>query len=249
MQPFKIAFPNNNTALALRCPTYADPQDVARLLGFPTSRPSIFISGGAGNMSSEALERTRSLLVDGIGYFAAMHQLVVVDGGTDYGIMQMMGQARQRYRNAFPLIGCAPEPLTYYPNCPHTPAPDAAALEANHSHFVLVDGEHWGAESDLLIGLSRAIGKQHGAFGVLINGGKIAEYDIFVASARGSKAMPVIIVEGTGRKADEIATAHQTGRYSTALLRAIVEEGNLELFNLNDGVAAFVALLNKHLQR
>ena len=223
---FTITFPNNNIARTVRVPAYAEAAEVAKMLGIKTPQSTLFISGGAGNMDKLAISKTRSMIEDGIARFAAENNVVVIDGGTDVGTMQMMGRARLKAKGAFQLIGCAPEGTVSYPGFEQTGmeittknGDSRAALEPNHTHFVLVDEDYWGAESDLIVGLTRAIsGGVKPNYGVLINGGSVSKYDVYIASARGEFPIPVLVVRGSGRSADEIVTASQTGRFNSAMI-------------------------------
>jgi hypothetical protein len=252
-QKFTITFPHGNKAQTVRVPAHAAANAVAAMLGVQKPRSTLFISGGAGNMTAEAIAKTRNLIEDGIARFAAENDVVVIDGGTDVGIMQMLGQARAKWRNAFSLIGCAPEGTVTYPGFErlglamttddgHT----RASLEPNHTHFVLVDADYWGAESDLIVGLTRAIsGGVKPNYGVLINGGSVSKYDVYIASARGESPIPVLVVQGSGRSADEILRASKTGHFNSAMIREIVRGGKIEPIALAGGAA----LIYKHLQQ
>ncbi|MEL6148758.1 MAG: hypothetical protein AAFV33_23480 [Chloroflexota bacterium] len=230
-----IKFPDGNRAKMLEAEPYADAGEVMRALGFTQPTPAIFLSGGASAMTEEDMTKTRALVEDGIARFAADHKIVVIDGGTDTGIMQMMGRARKAYDYRFPLIGCAPAGKVKYPG----KAGDdntTATLEPNHSHFVLIDGDYWGGESDMIVGLTRSFA--HGvlpACGILINGGQISQYDVYIASARGKRAVPVIVIDGSGRTANKIAMESSTGNFSSAMIKAIVQGGKLEIITLKAG--------------
>jgi hypothetical protein len=233
--PQNLQFENGNRARLIQVASYADATETMQKLGFTQPSAAIFLSGGASAMTDEAMEDTRDLVENGIARFAADHGIVVIDGGTDTGIMQMIGQARRKYQNKFPLIGCAPAGKVFYPGMPKAEE-RSAALEPNHSHFVLVDGDYWGSESDMIVGLTRAF--THSVLpstGVLINGGKISKYDVYIASARGERAVPVIIIEGSGRTANQIATASKTGHFMSAMVKAIVQGGKLDIIMLSAG--------------
>jgi hypothetical protein len=242
---FTITFPTGNQARTVRVPTYADAKQVATMLGVRQPRSTLFISGGAGNMDSIAIAKTRHLITEGIARFAAEHDVVVIDGGTDVGTMQMVGRARAKWKNRFTLIGCAPEGTVQYPNFERTGQPlttndgdSRTPLEPNHSHFVLVDAPHWGSESDMIVGLARAIADGvMPSYGVLINGGSISKYDIYIASARGPAPIPVLVIRGSGRSADEIVTASDTGQFNNAMIREIVRGGKIEPVDLSGGPA------------
>lgn len=236
LQSFTIRFKNGNVARAVRAPAYADATQVLQALGVTTSEPALFLSGGASAMGETEMQHTQGLVRDGIARFAADHGITVVDGGTEAGIMKMMGEARRHFNGAFPLIGCAPVEKVIYPGGPEQEDDEATPLESNHSHFVLVDGDYWGVESDMIVGVARSLGqKAHPTCGILINGGKISQYDVYIASARGEQAIPVIVIDGSGRTADMIASATKSGNFNTAMIKAIVEGGRIDVLTLNAG--------------
>jgi hypothetical protein len=242
---FTIQFHHERFSPAMTIPINHNPKEVIKLFGLTTPRPVIFISGGASAMSEEDIALTRSLVEDGIAAFAAEHNITVIDGGTDAGVMQMIGQARQKYNYKFPLIGIAPRLLVEYPGF-QNPGKEAE-LQDGHSHFVLVDSNEWGAESQTIVDLTRAIAnRQYPMLGVLINGGKIAERDIYLATSKGDNRIPVLILEGSGRKADEISTAFKTGETSSSVVRAIIEGGAIDLINIHGGVPNMLKKLEKH---
>lgn len=242
-----LRFPNGNTAHVVHASPYADALEVVSKLGIAEPMPALFLSGGASAMEDKAMAQTYAIVEQGIARFAAEHNIVVVDGGTDVGIMQMMGRARHKLGNRFPLVGCAPADKVLYPGMKPTGDQTRTTLEPNHSHMILVDDDHWGAESDMIVGAVRAFtrGVLPGC-GILINGGKIAQYDVYIASARGERAIPVIVVDGSGRSADTIARASKTKAFDTAMIKAIVQGGKVEVISLKDGADAMYNQLKGH---
>ncbi len=251
----KIRFETGNTAHAVHVPTYADALETAKALNLRYPAPTLFLSGGASNMDENAMRNARALIEDGVARFAAQYKVTVIDGGTDAGIMKMMGEARRKWGYRFPLVGCAPMGKVTFPGLKAEDATERTPLEANHSHFVLVDADHWGAESEMIVGMARELTAAHmPTCGVLINGGKIAQYDIYIASARGDKPMPVIAIEGSGRTANLIASASKTGMTSTgevrgAMLKAIIQGGNIEVVSLTAGPQALYSKLRTAYQQ
>ena len=73
----------------------------------------------------------------------------IVDGGTDAGVMRLMGQARHETNATFPLVGVSAVGTVVLPGASSSP-PDAAPLEPHHTHFILVPGSEWGDESPWL---------------------------------------------------------------------------------------------------
>lgn len=243
MQLFQIHFANDNSALAVRVSPNTNPEDIIRVLGLE-SRPTLFVTGGAAGMSDEDYRRTEEI-VGAIADFAQENQITVIDGGTESGVMQMFGEARRQRQNSFTLVGVAPAPKVSYPGYVNPMA--EAELEDSHSAFVLVDTPEWGGESEMLVRLPKALaGTENRVCGVLINGGKIAAQDVIIAVSR---ELPILVLEGSGRFADEVAAAFKTGQANQAILRAILAGGDIQLVSTLDGSAAMRAKLEKRYTR
>lgn len=242
---FRIHFANGNVAEAVRVRPSTEPNGVLALLNMSESAPTIFITGGASAMSEEDILRTQEMIA-AVAEFAEQHRAVIVDGGTESGVMQMVGEARRQGSYLFPLIGVSPFGKISYPGMENPNA--EAELEDSHSHFVLVDGEEWGAESDMIVGVAKALSGQgmRPAIGILINGGKIARQEVYLAV---SKEIPMLILEGSGRLADEIATAFKTGKASQRILQAILGGGDIQLISTDEGTGALREKLEKRFKR
>lgn len=243
---FEINFEDGGQALAIKTNAETPMDDIVSALGLQTPAPCIFISGGAGGMSDDDIEKTRVIMDEGIAKFAAQHGITVIDGGTESGVMQMIGEARRNHHYSFPLIGVAPESKVQYPGSNNENS--EAELDANHSHFVLVDTDEWGGESQTIIDLTRRICgmKQKHALGILINGGKIAQQDIYLATAQGDQRIPVLVLEGSGRFAEELATAFRTGYANQRILQAIIAGGDIKLLATGEGVETMWEKLEDH---
>lgn len=244
-QPFTIRFQGDHYAPAIRVAPDGDPTHIVRAFNLMTPRPVIFLTGGAGAMSEDDVAATRRIIEDGIAAFAEEHKITVIDGGTEAGVMQMIGAARARHRYHFPLLGVAPHGRIEYPGLIN---PDKEAmLDVGHSHFVLVESNEWGGESQMIVNLTRAIaGGTQPMIGVLINGGKIAQKDVYIATAQGDYRIPILVLEGSGRSADDIATAFRTGKTDQALIRAIIGGGSIKLASLDDGAEGMRRKLQDH---
>ena len=232
MQPFSITFPGGDAAKAVRASRTASATSVVEALGLAHPCPTLVIMGGAGKMDSESMRTTRSNLEDGLSRFAEDQHLAVVDGGTTAGVMGLLGFARKRRGFHFPLIGVAPEARVGYPG--HDPATKQAELDPNHSHFVLVDGDDFGAESDLLASLGWALSGegQQPILGIIINGGAIVKQEAH-ARATGTPRFPLLVMEGSGRFADELASAYHAGASDDPVLQNILLAGTLHVLPMN----------------
>jgi hypothetical protein len=103
-------------------------------------------------------------------------------------------------------------------------------LEPNHSHFVLVEGKDWGDETGPMLELARAFNAPTVA--ILINGGTIAADEALQSVRNG---WPLVIIEGSGRFADDLSAAVRDGQHAkSAELSEIARSGRATLFPVDD---------------
>ena len=81
---------------------------------------------------------------------------------------------------------------------------DAVPLDAHHTHFVLVPGAEWGAESPWIAQVGTELAGGLPSVTVLVNGGEIAYADVEHSLRAGR---PVLAIAGSGRTADELSSA------------------------------------------
>lgn len=233
---FEIRFEDGHTAQAVHVQKDTPFQTIASQLDIQQPRPTLFITGGAANMSPDDVQMTEAI-IDALVLFVNEVGAVMIDGGTTSGVMKMIGSAREKHGLKFDLIGVAPLGKIEYPG--HINPHAEAHLESNHSHFILIDGNEWGDESEIILGLTRAIaddGKLPCA-GILINGGNISRQEVYLAATKEFK-LPMLIVEGSGRAADEIANAFKTGRANQRILQFILAGGDIQLVSTSEGPEA-----------
>ncbi len=212
-------------------------------------RHAIFITGGAGKMSEGDKQLTRDMFDQAIAPFAEKNQVVVIDGATHSGVIEMMASARLKNKFTFPLVGIAPHKLVQYDG--HTPE-QGHPLSPGHSHFVFVTGDNYGDESEMIIHIAHILaGGERGkaarpviASGIVINGGQITRQEAYMATTKDLN-MPLVVMEGSGRFSDDLATAVRTGETSQSLLRSIIKRGNIHLVSTAAGPQAMVDSLAK----
>src|SRR5688572_27165160 len=85
-----------------------------------------------------------------IAELAEKTQSVVVDGGTQAGIMKEIGQQRKQNKFSFPLIGVVLDSLLIKQET-------ESILDPDHTHFFLIPGEDWGDESSWISKIATAI--------------------------------------------------------------------------------------------
>jgi TRPM family ion channel len=190
------------TPVARPC-QFADVASAVAGLGLRGGQPVLVVIGGAAGLDEVDRRRLLTLFGHALLPVVASRQAVVVDGGTDSGVMRLLGRARAEAGASFPLVGVAAKQTVILPGDGAEPG-DRAPLERNHSHFVLVPGSSWGDESPWLSWVATEIAGSAPSATVLINGGELAFQDV----ARSLEAdRPVLVIAGTGRAADRIAAA------------------------------------------
>jgi hypothetical protein len=195
-------------------------------LGLTRSSPVLVVIGGADGLDETGLARLRPFFTEALATLAEALDVCVVDGGTDVGVMSLMGRARAELGGTFPLVGVAAEGTVM-------PA-GTAPLEPNHSHVVLVPGTNWGDESTWLSDVARHLAGESPSLTILVNGGEIALGDV----ARSVEAgRPVMVLDGSGRSADTLAAALRAGGHDPGV-KELAASGLVEAVALADGPPA-----------
>lgn len=224
----QLTFQNGHQAKLTRIRRNSNLLLSLKQIGLPYPAPTLVLVGGASGMSAEALTQLSFLFFDILAPLAEDLGLVVVDGGTDAGVMQLMGQARHQRRGSFPLVGVIAAAMAILPNLP-APA-DGAPLEPHHTHFLLVPGAIWGDEAPWIARVATELSSARSSLTVLINGGAIAWQDVD-NSIREDR--PVLVIGGSGRTADILAAA-VGGDRSNDRANRLVDSGLLQAIDLFD---------------
>ncbi len=220
-------------------------QDLAVALsaiGLIENRPVLVVIGGASLISDEDLQRLQRLFSEVLAPLAQELGLIVADGGTDAGVMRLMGNAREEISGTFPLVGVSPDGLVKLPDDGNI-STELTDLESHHTHFFLVPGDQWGDESRWLAKIASQITGDYPSVTVLINGGSIALVD---AIENLKVHRPLIVIEGSGRLADEIAKAvNYPDQERRPAITELMEIGEITLFGLEDSFTQFKEIFKK----
>jgi hypothetical protein len=226
---FTITFENGSAAQVLEVKPEQDLNSAFSALNLTEHRRVLVVIGGASLITQADLLRLQRLFVEVLAPLAQELDLSVADGGTDAGVMRLMGNARSQIEGTFPLIGVSPISLVKLSHHDNSSS-DAAFLEPHHTHCFLVPGSQWGHESPWLAKIASALAGEHPSVTVLINGGAITLVD---AIENVKLNRPLIVIGGSGRLADEIAAAisnpEQRMREEIA---SLIKTGQVTVFNL-----------------
>lgn len=240
-------FSNGQQAQILSISEDATCADILQRLQISPAQSNLVVIGGASKMTPESLQRLSTVFETVIAPLAERLHLVVLDGGTEAGVIQMMGRAKRATGGTFRLVGVAPRVKVRLPGEETNPELEGRKdLEPNHTDFCLVPGDRWGSESPWLARLASTLAGSHPSVTVMINGGQVALEDLVANLDTGR---PAIVLSGSGRMADAIADAiHQRSSEIDPAVAEVVNTyypAKLSLFDLTSPLSE----LNDYLER
>jgi hypothetical protein len=226
-----VTFENGNRALVITAPRDASAKAIIEALEIASPGAVILLFGGAAGLDDRRKNQLATLFADGVTPIAAELGALIIDGGTQSGVMAMMGEAVARHPRRCRLLGVAPKGKITNPEIAGaSAASDGAPLEPNHSHFVLVESNEWGDETTKMLELARAFTAPIVA--ILVNGGAIAA-DEAVQSVR--NGWPLLVIEGSGRFADEVSAAVRDGQSAKSVkVSEIARSSRVTLLRVHD---------------
>jgi len=182
-----------STARAVNIADAAEIQPALDKLQIPHPNSVIVLVGGAGGIGwLDQFPMRKAVGV--VAQLAEETESIIIDGGTQAGIMTEIGKQRKRHGYSFPLIGVVFDSLIMKEE-------PASILDPNHTHFFLIPGDNWGDESSWISKIATKITGNHKSITVLINGGNISRQDVEYSLLENR---PTFVIRGTGRLADEI---------------------------------------------
>ncbi len=231
---FPIHFSPTQVAQAVQFDQEEELQGAIELLKLPSHRPVLVLVGGASGMTPDYLENLKGFFIQVICQLMEELQGIVIDGGTDAGVMQLMGQTRYHTGSTFPLVGVAAHGTVCWPYQNPPALEDYAQLEPYHTHFLLAPGFLWGDESPWIARTANHLAEASPSITLLINGGRIAWQDV---SNSVSVHRPVLVLGGSGRTADELRNALEGDRQNQRA-NQLVDSGLISTIPLTAGFSA-----------
>jgi hypothetical protein len=226
-----ITFENGNRAVVITAPRDADAKAILDALEIASPRAVILLFGGAAGLDDSRRAHLATLFADGVTPVAAELGGLIIDGGTQSGVMAMMGEAVAQCPGTSQLLGIAPKGKITHPEITEASAvTDGAPLEPNHSHFVLVESNEWGDETGKMLELAGTLNAPIVA--ILVNGGAIAADEALQSVRIGWQ---LLVFEGSGRFADELSAAVRDGQSAKSVeVSEIARSGRVALFHVDD---------------
>ncbi|MGH1363914.1 MAG: DUF4231 domain-containing protein [Calditrichia bacterium] len=199
-----ILFKNGHSAHSVLHNDSTSIKNIVRSLKLPDFEGVIVIVGGTQESEdAEKNSRIEQLFNRGILQAALNTNALLIDGGTDYGVMKKLGQAVADRSERPVILGIAPRGKI---NLPGENVEGNHSLEPNHSHFVFADSAKWDDSTSLMFRLAEQLSNDKPVMAVLVNGGKTSKDCIVQATRRGWRTL---VLKGSERLADQIAATNE----------------------------------------
>lgn len=201
-KPYSICFSGGNRALAQYVANHRDLPGALHDLAPP--RPVLVLVGGANSLDKAVAGWVFPMFLESLVPMLERLNAAVIDGGTDCGVMALMGRARAQAEASFPLIGIAARGTVRLPGEPPSPDHKGATLEPNHTQFLLVPGDLWGDESPWMVAAAATLALVAPSATMAIGGGPVTRLDLELSLQAGRRTL---LLSGSGGTTDEFAHA------------------------------------------
>lgn len=201
--PYRVALTHTGSACAVHVTEANQLRAALEALGLHAPQPTVVVVGGAAGLEEAGMARLRPVFAVGIAPAIEACKAAGVDGGTRFGVMRLLGEARAATQATFPLVGVVAAGQVKLSK-PQASRQVETVLDRNHTQFIIVPGNKWGAESPWIARAATALAGTTGSVTVLVNGGQIAYSDVHRSVEAGR---PVIVIAGSGRTADVFVDA------------------------------------------
>lgn len=192
-------------------------------LHIPYGRPLLILNGSTHASLQPLYACVRPLLQEGVAAWTVRRGAVVITGGTNAGIFAVLGQGFACYGRPMACIGVAVAQLVH-------PQPNGVALEPNHTHMLLTEGQQWGAEAHAMYALAAAYAPPARSLTIVIGGGPNTLHELEHCAAQGGR---MLIVEGSGGVADALLDSLSGQRVGEERLQRLAQTAQIYRVNLH----------------
>jgi hypothetical protein len=240
-----IMFDNRNTAQLIKPTLTASTKDISQALRL-TSPSALVLVIGVGDVTGNGLS---SLLGDILPGIVVDIDALVVDSGVERGAGSRIAAGIALRRAGRSVLGIAPAGLVTYPGADEKRAASTAStsLDSNHTHFVLVDGDAFGDESDIKLDLVKYLAGEKPVIAVLAGDGAGARKELLRVV---KQSWPIVVLEGSGELPDEISALSKLNRKGSefsrsadALLMEIIRDGKVSVLPKNGPRSRFEQMI------
>jgi predicted Rossmann-fold nucleotide-binding protein len=163
--------------------------EAVEALDLPKGRPVLLVVGSAETFDPDKANRLEQMFRLAVAPVCEEEGAVVLYGGTDSGIMSILGEALAECAPCTPLVGVVPGGLVA------TEEDDVLCgqvrVEPHRTHLLLTEGSIWGEEGRALVGAAERISDVDRRMVLAVGGGPGTAKEIVLATQLG---WPVLLV-------------------------------------------------------
>jgi hypothetical protein len=231
-----FTFANGNSAHAVYAQRKSDPRAIFNALHIQSPKTLIVLAAGKQTLDPVVHSPLTQLFSRGLLRAAGEISTAILTQAYNAGVIRILGRCvaeRDAYAH-IPLIGFAAASDVALPE--NSDNKELTALEPHHSHFVIVENRETFDEIELMFSLVHLLTKEIPIVTLLIHGDESACLQVLRAVRL---KMPVVVLEGSGGLADEIATLYhqKPALIEDPRLAEIIAEGELNIFSLHGSPA------------
>jgi hypothetical protein len=156
---------------------------------------------------------------------AAQNAITLLTGGTDAGIFSLLGAGLAKWERKASCIGVTPAAPVTWPGREQGDTP----LEPHHSHFVVVEGEEWGDETQTMYSIAHALSHDCPSIAVFAGGDNVTLREM---QANVDHGREMILIAASGRKTDEVLDILAGSNTSDRALQEIASKGKITRFEI-----------------
>ena len=190
-----------------------------RSMGVRRARPVLALATTTAPLS-DAETAALGPVLDAVVGAVARCRAAIVTGGTEAGVISLLGKALDTGPDLF-SVGVVPAGPVQ--------GEDSVALDPHHDVTLVVPGQEWGDETATLSSTVAVLAGDHPTAALLIGGGPGAHLELVTHLGAGR---PVLVLAGTGRLADDVA-AHRLD--DDPELGPLLAGGDVRVVHLDDG--------------
>jgi hypothetical protein len=225
-----VEFPNGNKACHVTVPKSVDIYAIIESLGLPAPRALLIINGGTTDLERSVAERLKKIYQH-LAKFIIDEAITVVTGGTNAELFRLFGKALRKLGGPVaPCIGITVKGKAGYDR-----------LETNHSHFILVEGDHWGEETSVMYSLISVLSEHCLSLAFFAGGGEIATKEMLQNVVQNRE---MIFVAGAGGLTDDIIAAKTGARHPDIRIENILKKARITVVPAFQSAAELVKIFH-----
>lgn len=179
-------------------------QFILTKMGVPTGRPVLIVAGAAATKLDEDVEDRQRLVLETVIAPICREcegdEVVIVSGGTDAGIMAMLGTSMAELAPRCVLLGVAPHKKLRGHGAAEDD--DDAAAPEEHHRLICTAGDDWGCEGPTLVRVADRVASGRSIVMIAVGGGRGTRREVTLAARRG---WPIILVTGCNGESERLA--------------------------------------------